>query len=85
MELEERRSTGGCLIMAAISAVFTLARAAEILGEDQDLLWQLSDTMEPEDGVLWINDIGEQQTLALTMQGIDNLRELISDQNSRSL
>lgn len=65
--------------MAAITAVFTLTRATEILGEDEDLPWQLSDTMEPEDGVLWIYDINEQQTLAFTRQGIDNLRELISD------
>lgn len=70
--------------MAAIIAVFTLTRAAEILGEDQDLLWQLSDTMDPEDGVLWIYDTGEAQTLAFTRQGIENLRELISDQRHRS-
>lgn len=71
--------------MAAITAVFTLTRTAEILGEDEDLLWQLSDTMEPEDGVLWIYDVGEKQTLAFTKQGNENLRELISDKRNRSL
>lgn len=41
--------------------------------------------MEPEHGILWIHNTGEQQTLAFTKQGIDNLREQISDQRHRSL
>jgi hypothetical protein len=40
--------------MAAISSVFTIARVAEMLGEDEDLLHEVSLGMEPEDGVLWI-------------------------------
>ena len=35
--------------MAAISHVFTIRRAAQILGHDEDLLWQLSDQLESED------------------------------------
>src|SRR5262249_20470698 len=34
--------------MAAISHVFTIGRAAQILGRDEDLLWELSDPLEPE-------------------------------------
>src|SRR5215831_16033099 len=34
--------------MAAISHVFTIRRAAQILGRDEDLLWELSDQLEPE-------------------------------------
>jgi hypothetical protein len=36
--------------MAAISHVFTIRRAAQILGRDEDLLWELSDQLELEDG-----------------------------------
>src|SRR6266480_289724 len=36
--------------MAAISHVFTIRRASQILGRDEDLLWELSDQLEPEDG-----------------------------------
>src|ERR1700730_12171211 len=43
--------------MAAISHVFTIRRAAQILGRDEDLLWELSDQLEPEDGKLWVYDI----------------------------
>ena len=32
--------------------------AAEILGRTEDLLWDLSDRLEPEDGMLWIQDVG---------------------------
>ena len=38
--------------MAAISFVFTIARVAEMLGEDEDLLHEVSLYMEPEHGVL---------------------------------
>ena len=43
--------------MAAISYVFTIRRAAQILGRDEELLWDLSDQLEPEDGKLWVLDI----------------------------
>ena len=43
--------------MAAITRVFTIRRAAEILGRDEDLLWDLSDQLDPEDGRLWIADV----------------------------
>ena len=43
--------------MAAISHVFTIRRAAQILGRDEDLLWELSDQLEPENGKLWVYDI----------------------------
>ena len=34
--------------------------------QDEDLLWQMSDDTEPEDGVLWIYDTGEIETRAFT-------------------
>ncbi len=66
--------------MAAISLVFTIKRAARILGCEEELLWELSDQLEPEDGVIWVYDIDETQTLALTPFGIETLREIIRNQ-----
>ena len=63
--------------MAAISSVFTIARVAEMLGEDEDLLHEVSLDMEPEDGVLWIYGVGGEEVLAFTDFGIENLRDLI--------
>jgi hypothetical protein len=70
--------------MAAISRVFTIRRAAQILGRDEDVLWKVSDQLEPEDGKIWINDIDGGEILAFTIDGIDVLREIIRDQIDRT-
>jgi hypothetical protein len=70
--------------MAAISHVFTIRRAAQILGRDEDLLWDLSDQLEPEDGKLWVYDIDGAEILAFTNDGIEALREIIKDQIDRA-
>ena len=69
--------------MAAISYVFTIRRAAQILGRDEDLLWKLLEQFEPEDGQLWVYDIDEVEVPAFTSFGTENLREIISDQIDR--
>ena len=40
--------------MPAPSSIFTISRAAEILGEDEELLRDLALEMEPEDGCLTV-------------------------------
>ena len=70
------------LIMAAISAVFTISYVANLLGEDEDWLHDLSIGMEPEDGSLWVYGIGEDGMPAFTPDGIDNLREIIAQERA---
>jgi hypothetical protein len=65
--------------MAAISHVYTIVRVAEMLGVDEDRLWDISEGMEPEDGHLWVYGPGDQETLAFTPDGIEFLRQLIAD------
>ena len=65
--------------MAAPAFTYTIARAAELLGEDEELLWEVAMELEPEDGCLWIHGIDDQQTLAFTPRGMESLRELIPD------
>ena len=48
--------------MAAPASAVTIGRAAEILGEDEQLLWGLADDMDPEDGRLWIYGTDDPQT-----------------------
>jgi hypothetical protein len=66
--------------MAAPSCVFTMARVALMLGEDEEWLHEFAEQLEPEDGCLWIYDIGERETLGLTERGVESLKELILDQ-----
>jgi hypothetical protein len=63
--------------MAAPSAVFTIARVAEILGEDADWLLDVAIEMTPEDGCLTVYDVNDEGTTAFTSLGIENLKELI--------
>src|SRR3982074_1307963 len=73
------------LIMAAPGHVFTISRAAEILGQDEQLLWDLAGSLEPEDGCLWIYGTGDQQTMAFTDRGLECLHELIADHKHNAL
>lgn len=62
--------------MAAPSRVFTLAKVAEMLGEDMDWLWDISIELEPEDGRLHLVDTTEDAPPVFTDDGIENLKEL---------
>lgn len=72
-----RRQVRGGLTMAAISSVFTIARVAAMLSEDEDGRHEISIEMEPEDGRLSVLGIGDEETTAFTRDGVDNLKELI--------
>ena len=65
--------------MAAPASAVTISRAAEILGEDEELLWDMAIDMEPEDGCLWIYGTDDQQTIAFTPAGMEYLRELLAE------
>ena len=86
MELaaELGRAQSGSLIMAAISAVFTIGYLATLLGEDEDWIFDLSINMFPEDGCLWVHGVGEDGVPAFTRDGIENLRQIIADARAAS-
>jgi hypothetical protein len=62
--------------------VYTITRAAELLGEDETWLWEISMDMEPEDGCLWVFDTDDKETIAFTDFGIENLKALVDELKS---
>ncbi|HEX3992462.1 MAG TPA: hypothetical protein VHX39_14935 [Acetobacteraceae bacterium] len=39
--------------------VNTIARVAEMLGEDEDWLWDVANEMDQEDGQIWVYGVGD--------------------------
>jgi hypothetical protein len=70
------------LTMAGIPYVFTIARVAEMLGEDEEWLHELSLGMDPEDGHLWVYDINDREVPAFTRYGIECLQQIIADERA---
>jgi hypothetical protein len=68
--------------MAAPSWVFTIARVAEMLGEDVGWLCDVALEMDPEAGRLTVYDVNDESTTAFTSFGIENLKELIEIHNA---
>jgi hypothetical protein len=60
-----------------INHVKTITRIAEDLGEDEGWLRDVASEMEIEDGVIWVDGIGEDGVQAFTDFGIENLIELV--------
>ena len=70
--------------MAAISYVFTLARVAKMLGEDEELLRELAEDMEPEDGCLSVlRPDDDDSMIAFTPFGVENLQQLLENYTER--
>ena len=83
--MEKARSAGGCrLSHGRHHSCVTIRRAAEILRRGEDLLWDISDQLDPEDGKLWIYDVDDIETMAFTDCGLESLREIIGDQIDRT-
>jgi hypothetical protein len=72
----------GRLTLAAISAVFTITHVAEILGEDENWLHELSIDMFAEDGCLRVYGVGEDGVTAFTEYGIECLKQIIADERA---
>jgi hypothetical protein len=70
------------LTVARISHVFTINRVAEMLGESEDWLHELSIDMFSEDGCLRVYGIGEDGVTAFTDDGIEYLKQIIADERA---
>ena len=72
----------GGVIVAAIAAVFTIGYVANMLGEDEDWLSELSIDMFPGDGCLRVYGVGEAGVTAFTRDGIECLQQIIANERA---
>jgi hypothetical protein len=72
-------SRSGSLTLPAISHVFAINYVAEMLGEDEEWLWELQMDMFADDGCLRVYGVGEDGVPAFTDHGIECLKQIIAD------
>jgi len=66
--------------VAAPSHVFTIARVAKMLGEDEAWLEEIALELEPEDGRLYVCDLDDDVVVtAFTPFRVEKLKELIEE------
>lgn len=63
--------------MNKVHSVKTIDRVAVELGETVVRLFKIGIGMEPEDGVIWVYGPGDDNVMAFSPVGIENLREII--------
>ena len=68
--------------MAGIPYVFTINYVADMLGEDEEWLREISINMDPEEGCLWVHGVGENGCLAFTEYGIECLKQIIIEERA---
>lgn len=63
-----------------VHRVTTIARLAEMLGEDEEFLWDLADEMDPEAGLIRVYGTGEiaEGVMAFTDFGIETITDLVT-------
>ena len=68
-----------------IHHVYTAQLVATRLGVDENLIHELTIGLEPEDGVIWVYGVDDDDgTLAFTDDGIEEVR-LLLDEFSRAI
>jgi hypothetical protein len=68
------------LTLAAVNKVHhvhTIARVAEMLGDDEEWLAEIANEMDQEDGLIWVYGQGGADTMAFTDFGIETLTDLV--------
>jgi hypothetical protein len=68
--------------MAGIPYVFTISHVAEMLGEDEEWLREISINLDPEEGSLWVIGVGEDGCPAFTEYGIECLKQIIIEERA---
>lgn len=60
-----------------VHSVTVISAVARQLGVEEDLLHEISLGMDREDGVIWVEGLGEDGIMAFTDEGVDELRNLL--------
>jgi hypothetical protein len=80
VELDAHDDRRGGLTLAQVNKVHhahTIVRVAEMLGEDEDWLWDVASEMDQEDGLIWVYGSGDESVMAFTDFGIETLTGLV--------
>jgi hypothetical protein len=56
---------------------YTIARVAEMLGENEEWLWDVVTEMDQEDGLIWIYGAGDDSVMGFTDFGIETLTVIV--------
>jgi hypothetical protein len=60
----------------------TVGRVAKDLGVDEDLIHELTLSLEPEDGIIWVYGVEDDDAiLAFTDQGVEEVQVLLEEYN----
>jgi len=59
--------------------VHTVARVAQQLGVDEDLIHDITLGMEPEDGAIWVYGLDDDGVMAFTDDGIEEVRLILEE------
>ncbi len=57
--------------------VHTLARVAEMLGEDEEWLSEVANEMDQEDDLIWVYGSGDDSVMAFTGFGVETLTSIV--------
>ncbi len=83
MGMAAASTTSGRLTLAAPGYVFTIARVARMLGEDEEKLCDIAIDMEPKDGCLSILNVDDDAAIiAFTTFGVENLKDILAELKS---
>jgi len=83
VELDAQGVRQGCcggVTLAPVNKVHhvhTIACVAEMLGEDEDWLWDVANEMDQEDGLISVYGLGDDSIMAFTDFGIEALTGLV--------
>lgn len=65
-----------------VDHVHTVGRVAKELRVDEHLIHELTIGLDPEDGVIWVYDVADDDgTLAFTEEGVEELQRLLQQYN----
>lgn len=87
MELEARETAdairGGLTMQRnKVHHVHTVGRVAKDLGVDEHLIHELTLGLEPEDGVIWVYGVDDDDgILAFTDEGVEEVQLLLREYN----
>lgn len=65
-----------------IYAIKTISLVAQEIGEDENWLNEITEKMEPEDGLIWVHGPDGEGNAAFSDFGLENLENITTEQRN---